>query len=568
MKKTGHKQMLEKGNINNFSDISSQIANNCRNPHSGGFNRRPIKWAYAINSFIHNRNFTLYRIKSWSSNLMVVLTLLTVLCSTGCNSNEPSESSPSTSYLVEDIPLPDGLTAEVGGMDFLPNGNLIVCFHRGEVMTYNPATKEWSLFAMGLHDPLGLHVVSDSEILIMQQPELTRLKDTDGDGVADLYETVSDEFGLSGNYHEFNYGPVKDKAGNLYFALNTASSGGGIKDIVRGPVNLLGRDGEDGQRQMYSVVPYRGWMMKLHPDGELIPYASGLRSPNGLGFDGEGNLFVADNQGDWVSTSTLYHIQENHFYGHPASLVWKDDWPARNPFDEPIEKLNSMRTVAAVLFPQGIMANSPSEPLCDLTGGKFGPFEGQLFVGEMNRDRIVRVMLEKVNGKFQGACVPFIDHQGLRMGNNRLAFGPDGDLWVGQTEHGWAGAMGIQRIRFTGKTPFDIHTMNLTKDGFDLTFTQPITKDALDSTTFHLRHYYYDYYKKDLSEPVDKSIQIDVQEVPVSDLLLSKDKMKVSMKIDELKPGYIYELKLENLKSNQGIALENTLICYTLNELK
>lgn len=499
------------------------------------------------------------------------LYLVLYLCFTalaGCNSDDQTIPSSGESYIIEDIPLPEGLTGEVGGMDFLPNGHLVVCFHRGEVMTYNPETEVWNLFAFGLHDPLGLLVVSDTEIIVMQQPELTRLKDTDGDGQADLYETITDDFGLSGNYHEFNYGPVIDTEGNLYFALNTASSGGGIKDIVRGPVNLLGRDGDDGRKQMYSVVPFRGWVMQVSPDGELIPYASGLRSPNGLGFDADGNLFVADNQGDWVSTSALYHIRQDHFYGHPASLVWEENWPDRNPFYEPVEELDKMRTVAAVLFPQGIIANSPSEPVWDKTGGKFGPFSGQMFIGEMNRDRIVRVMLEEVNGQFQGACVPFIDHRGLRMGNNRLAFGPDGSLWVGQTEHGWAGSEGIQRIRFTGKTPFEIYEMNLTEEGFDLTFTQPVTEAALDSATLHLRHYYYDYYKKSMSEPIDKSIQMDVKEVGIKSYSISGDGKTVSLTLEVLKPGYIYELKLENLWSVKNENLVNNLICYTLNQLK
>lgn len=521
-----------------------------------------------LSGFYSHIFLILKMIKGWTNRLLIMLTLLTLWVFMGCNTTVPVDSTPSASYVVENVPLPEGLTAEVGGMDFLPNGNLIVCFHRGEVMTFNPDTEEWKLFAMGLHDPLGLHVVSDSEIIVMQQPELTRLKDTDDDGLADLYETVTDDFGISGNYHEFNYGPVEDKEGNLYFALNTASSGGGIKDIVRGPVNLLGRDGADGHKQMYSVVPYRGWVMKIDSEGRLTPYASGLRSPNGLGFDGAGNLFIADNQGDWVATSALFHIEENNFYGHPASLIWKEGWPQKNPFDESIEKLNSMRKVAAVLFPQGIMANSPSQPLADLTGGKFGPFEGQLFIGEMNRDRIVRVMMEKVNGQFQGACVPFIDHHDLRMGNNRLAFGPDGTLWVGQTEHGWAGAKGIQRIRFTGKNPFDIHTMKLSKTGFELNFTEPITEATLDSATFHLRHYYYDYYKKALTEPVDKAIQLDVKDVAIEQESLSSDGKTLSLSIDVLKPGYIYELKLDNLKSRTGEVLENNLICYTLNQLK
>lgn len=471
-------------------------------------------------------------------------------------------------YGIETIPMPRGLNAEVGGLGFLSDGRMVACFHRGEVMIYDPQTKEWKLFAEGLHDPLGLLVINDSEVLVMQQPELTRLKDTDGDGVADVYETVTDDFGISGNYHEFNYGPVRDKEGNLYIALNTGSSGDGIMPKVRGKLNTLGRDGEKGNRQMFSVVPYRGWVLKLTTQGKLIPYASGLRSPNGIGFDNDGNLMVADNQGDWVSTSALYHIEEGKFYGHPASLVWKDDWKDQNPFYMPVAELDSIRTHAAVLFPQGIMANSPAQLLCDTTGGKFGPFSGQLLVGEMNRERIVRVMLEKVGGALQGACVPFIHGKGLRMGNNRLAFAPDGSLWVGQTDHGWAGAEGIQRIVYTGETPMDIHTMRLTRKGFDLTFTRPVDEEhAADLSSYTLRRYYYGYYKKDASEGVDTSIELDVQNVPITDAEISADGKKISLTLPELKRGYIYELKLTNVQSEDGIPLSNTLICYTVNNL-
>ena len=472
-------------------------------------------------------------------------------------------------YRIESIAMPEGLNAEVGGLGFMPDGRLIACFHRGEVMTYDPENKEWKLFAQGLHDPLGLLVVSNSEVLVMQQPELTRIKDTDGDGLADVYENVTDDFGISGNYHEFNYGPVRDKEGNLFIALNTGSSGDGLHTEVRGKLNTLGRDGDNGNRQMFSVVPYRGWVLKITPEGKTIPYAMGLRSPNGIGFDRDGNLFVADNQGDWVSTSALYHIEKGKFYGHPASLVWKQDWSGENPFYMDIEALDRMRTRPAVLFPQGIMANSPAQILCDTTEGRFGPFDGQLLIGEMNRERIVRVMLERVGGTLQGACVPFFDGKGLRMGNNRLTFAPDGSLWVGQTDHGWAGAEGIQRIVFTGKTPMDIYNMNLTTSGFDLTFTLPVDPDiASNPENYSFTRYYYEYYKKDETEPVDKSIQIDVQNVPVQNISISEDGKKVSLALADLRPGFIYELKLKNIVSDGGRPLTNDLVCYTLNNLK
>lgn len=471
-------------------------------------------------------------------------------------------------YTVETIQMPEGLTCETGGLDFLPDGRLVACFIRGEVMIYEPKAKTWSVFANGLHEPLGIMAVSNTEVLVMQRPELTRIKDTDGDGKADVYEKVTDDFGLSGNYHEFNYGPVKDKKGNIFIALNTASPGGAVKPEIRGKFNALGRDMQPGRYEMYSVVPYRGWVMKLSPDGKLKPYASGMRSPNGLGFDQQGNLFVTDNQSDWVETSTLYHVEEGKFYGHPASLVWNKDWNGKNPFALPIADLEQLRTKAAVLFPQGIMANSPTQPLCDVTGGKFGPFKGQLFVGEMNRDRIVRVMLEKVGGQLQGACIPFIDGHGLRKGNNRLAFAPDGSLWVGQIAYGWGGDLGIQRIVFNGAPPADVYSMNLTKDGFDLTFTQPVNKaEAMNAANYKFRHYYYKYQRKDKSQGVDNSDQRDVQDVGITAIKVSSDQKKVSVKLAALKAGYVYELKLGNLSSKTGAPLSNKLICYTLNKL-
>ncbi len=470
-----------------------------------------------------------------------------------------ADNETNTSYNVESIELPEGLSGEVGAIDFLPDGRLVACFLRGEVMIYHPKTKTWKLFAEGLQEPLGILPVNGSEFLVMQRPELTRIKDTDGDGQADLYETLADDFGISGNYHEFNYGPVKDKDGNLFIGLNAASSGGGILEEVRGVMDstTMGHKG-----QMFSSVPYRGWIMKLTPDGKLLPVASGLRSPNGIGFDQQGNLFVTENQGDWVGTSALYHIQEGNFYGHPSSLVWKKSWKNGNPLTLPVAKLDSMRTKASVLFPHGLMANSPTQPLIDDTKGKFGPFAGQLFVGEMNSERIVRVMLEEVDGTIQGACIPFIDGKGLRKGNNRLSFAPDGSLWVGQAEHGWAGAKGIQRIVFSGRPPADIYSMNLTPRGFDLTFTQPLdAASAQNLANYKFRSYYYEYHKKYGSD------QFDVQAVPVKAIKMSGDRKKVSLTLGDLKPGYIYELSLGDVKTAQGEPLANKLICYTLNKV-
>ena len=343
--------------------------------------------------------------------------LIIVLIIFGWIGCQPAEDERlSDFYTIENIPLPEGLMPEVGGMGFMPDGRLIACFHRGEVMTYDVKTQQWNVFAEGLHDPLGLQVLSNREILVMQRPELTKLADRDGDGIAEEYIVATDAFGMSGNYHEFAYGPEPDGHGNYFISLNCASSNAGVWDELRGGFNPLGRN-----TKMYSSVPYRGWVMKLDAEGNLTPWASGFRSPNGLGFDLEGNLFVTDNQGDWVGTSKLYHVEKGKFYGHVSSLVWKPGWEV-DPLTLPVATLDSMRTRAAVLFPHGIMADSPTQPLCIPENVSFGPFAGQLLIGEMDFPRIMRVMLERVKGEFQGACVSFMDSTGLTMGNNRLAF--------------------------------------------------------------------------------------------------------------------------------------------------
>jgi len=487
-----------------------------------------------------------------------LLTILSLAFLLSCSEKEEKVNATS-SYVVETIEMPPGLRSENGGVAFLPDGRMVACFHLGEVMIYDPKTKAWSLFAQGLHDPLGIYPVSNSEVWVMQRPELTRVADTDNDGIADLYETITDDFGMSGNYHEFAFGPEPDGKGGFYIGLNTASNGAGVREEKRGEFNPNGRPG-----RMYAAVPYRGWVMHLNPQtGELKPYASGFRSPNGLGVDDAGNLFVTDNQGDWLGTNKLYHVKKDKFYGHPASLVWEAGFKDINPLDLPPVVLDKMRQRAAILFPHGIMANSPTQPLQDRTEGKFGPFAGQLLVGDMDHEYIMRVMLEEVDGEMQGACITLFDSLGLRIGNNRLAFAPDGSLWVGQSDHGWRGDEGIQRIAYTGKIPTDVLKMSLTEKGFDLTFTKSMQENTLlNAKIYKMKRYYYNYHRK------YGSPQMDIQDVEVTSVDFNAQSNILSLAVDTLKAGYVYELEITDIKANDGSELDNNILYYTANRLR
>src|SRR5690606_15840783 len=192
-------------------------------------------------------------------------------------------------------------------------------------------------------------------------------------------------------------------------------------------------------------------------------------------------------------------------------------------------------------------------------------FEGQFIVGEMNRERLVRVMLEKVNGTVQGAVTPFLDGHGLRKGNNRLAFAADGSLWVGQTDHGWLGDRGVQRVSFDNLHPFEVKKMELTKEGFDLTFTKPLSQQEKEAVlaAISLKKYNYHYHAK------YGSPQINLSEVPINDLKIHRNRKRLALTLPSIEKGFVYELTLDSLFSkNQTDTMINKIVAYTVKETK
>jgi hypothetical protein len=482
----------------------------------------------------------------------------------------PASGAPATEfYRIDSLTPPPGIDPQVGALGVLPDGRLAVAFHRGEVCFYDAVVGSWSVFARGLHEPLGLLALSAQEVLVMQRPELTRLRDTDGDGTADRYETAWDGFGMTGNYHEFAYGPVLDRDGALFVSLNLASTGDGVREEIRGPWAPFGLSHDDFLRdwdrtksrvsKMYSRVPWRGWVMRLEPGTFApTPWASGWRSPDGLGFDPAGRLLVTDNQGDWVGTSGLWVAGRGQFAGHPASLVWT---PGRRDDPDVVDPapLAAVRTPPAVLFPHGLMASSPTQPLGDTTGGRFGPFSGQVFVGEMNTPRLLRVMLEDVGGVTQGACTPFLDWSGLRAGNHRLAWLGDGSLVVGQTHLAWAGGAGLQRVTWTGRVPMAVARISLRPGGFLVVFTHPVD-DPPSAAAWQIQRYRYAYHA-DYGSP-----QLDRTAVVPSAVEWRDGGRSAWVALPEVQAGgTVYEFTLPAVTGAGGLALDQRLVCYTVN---
>jgi hypothetical protein len=209
------------------------------------------------------------------------------------------------------------------------------------------------------------------------------------------------------------------------------------------------------------------------------------------------------------------------------------------------------------------MGQSASEPRWDTTGGKFGPFAGQCFVGDQTKSMVMRVFLEKVKGRYQGACFPF--RSGFQCGINRLVFGPDGSLYAGQTNRGWGSVggkpYGLQRLVFTGVAPFEILTMKLTKTGFDLTFTKPLDPASAARLTGYSLQSFTHYYWSTYGSP-----EVDRKAEKIGKVEVSRDGRKVSLTVGGLKPGRVYELHLDGVKSKTGEPVLHPEAYYTLNQ--
>jgi glucose/arabinose dehydrogenase len=457
-------------------------------------------------------------------------------------------------YRLTKFEVPEGVVLEASAVQMMPDGRLAVASRRGEIwMIDQPladqvTASQFKRFAHGLHEPLSL-AEKDGWLYVTQRPDVSRLRDTDGDGVADEFEVVADGWEISGDYHEYAFGSKFDAAGDIWVVL-----------CLTGSFN--------------SDALYRGWCVRVKPDGSTVPTTSGIRSPGGIGANAAGDIFYTDNQGPWNGTCHLKQLIPGKFVGHPGGFKWYEQ--AKSYLgDAPREPESESRTleqaalipefeVPVIMFPYDKMGKSASGVTCDTTGGKFGPFENQLFVSDQSASTVMRVYLEKVQGHYQGALFPF--RKGFSSGNVATEITADGSMFVGGTNRGW-GSVGpkpfaLERLNWTGKVPFEMLAMRAIKDGFELEFTQPVAPDTASQTkAYELATYTY-IYQSSYGSP-----EVDHTKPKILSATVSSDRRTVRLKVDGLQPGHVHELHVNGIQNEQGLGLLHPVAYYTLNYL-
>lgn len=456
-------------------------------------------------------------------------------------------------YKITDIPIPKDIVFEVTCIETLPGNKIAAGSRRGDIYIIENAydddttNDKWTLFASGIHEPLGLSYYK-GWLWCTQRPEVTKMKDIDGDGRADIFECVSDDWGIDGNYHEYAFGTKHDKDGNIWIVLCLTGSGGAASD-------------------------FRGWCVRVTEDGEMIPTTSGIRSPGGIGFNHLGDVFYSDNQGLWNGTSSVKHLKPGSFQGNPTGNKYYELTDAIGP--KIVEPKTGSRVILErkrikefvpppINLPHNILGKSPSGIFPDTSNGKFGPFKNQTFVNDQSFSMISRMFLEKVNGVYQGAA--FVFRMGFGSGNVPGVQAENGSVFVGGTNRGW-GSIGkkvgaLERLDWTGKVPFEIHEMRIKPDGFEITFTKKADKVSVENLASYTAKANTWVYQKGYGSP-----EVDIVEPKIESVTMAADGMSAHIKLDKIYKGHTYSFGFKGIKSVEGKSLLHPNAYYTVNEV-
>ncbi len=431
---------------------------------------------------------------------------------------------------------PEGFLPKVAGMDFLSDGRLVVStwdamggvYLLENVPSGDPKKIKVKRIAQGLAEPLGLKVVDDT-IYVLQKQELTKLIDTNGDDIIDEYQCFAKGWKVSANFHEFAFG-LAYKDDYFYATLAIAIMPGGASARPQ--------------------IPDRGKVVQIsRADGSMQFVARGLRTPNGIGLGPEGDLFVADNQGDWLPASKILHVKPDAFFGSYAVDSFA---VALLPVQAPV-----------VWLPQDEIGNSPTQP----AAVPDGPYKGQLIHGDVCYGGLQREFIEKVGGEYQGCVFRFT--QGLEGGTNRLVWGPDGALYIGmignpgnwgQPDKFW---YGLQRLQYNGQSTFDMLAVRAKTNGLEIEFTEPLREgDGWEPTQYEVRQWWY--------QPTNNygGPKMDETALPVRSATVSSDRKKVFLEIPGIQAGHVVYLRLHQLPlSDLGHELWSSEAWYTMNAI-
>jgi len=408
------------------------------------------------------------------------------------------------------------------GVDFGPDGAVYLSTIHGDVWRVTGvddslASLHWKRFATGLYQPLGLKV-RGGEVYVLGRDRITRLRDLNGDGEADAYESFYDGIFTSTGGHDYVTSLEVDSAGRFYYVDPTG-------------VHRVAADGKSR---------------------EVI--ATGFRNPNGMGVNADGSIVtVAPQQGTWTPSSVIHEVRQGGYYGYGGPRV-----SAERPLGyDPV----------LCWIPHSVDNSSGGQVW--LPAGQWGPLGGHALHLLWGRATLMAVLRDEVGGTAQGAVVPLPVK--FLSGPNRGTFHPqDGSLFIAGST-GWQTSAikdgCLQRVRWTGKQAALPVAWRAHQNGLSITFSQPLKKDtAEDAGSYAVKEWNYRYAaaygSKDWS--VQNPDKEGRDEVKVRAARLEPDGRTVFLDLGRVMPVMQMEVKW-NLDTAEGRPMRSQM-WMTVNE--
>ena len=255
-------------------------------------------------------------------------------------------------------------------------------------------------------------------------PDLWKLRDTDGDGKADVRTVLSTGYGVHVSFigHD-SHGLIVGPDGRLYFSIGD-----------RG-LHVVNREGKT------LDAPDTGSVLRCDLDGSNLEiFATGLRNPQELAFDNEGNLFTVDNNSDSGDKARAVYLVEGGDGGWRIGYQYLEQPVSRGPWNA--EKLwhPAPENKAAYLLP----------PLMNLSDGPSGltfdpgvtllpdRYKNHFFLADF-RGSSGQSGIRSFAVKSKGASFEIVDSTQFLWSvlATDVDFAPDGALYVSDWVEGW-----------------------------------------------------------------------------------------------------------------------------------
>ena len=421
----------------------------------------------------------------------------------------PVLSTAKDAYVMDDIPLPMDnpwrRNIRLSDVAFLKDGTAVCSAFDGDVWLVRgfgekTLTVRWRRFTSGLHEPMSL-VVRDEEVFVFDRLGIWRLRDTDGDGEADVHELFSNVFPQSAETREF-------------------------------PNSLkLGPDGSfiiaKGGQQASTLSRLNGSVLRVAPDGRSYTVLGvGFRQPFAGVHPRTGLVTASDQEGHYTPTTPLYIVKDAEYHGYLSELLPREKYPA--PIADPL-----------TWIPHTVNPSAVAQVW--LIDAKMGPLNDALIHVGFNRPELFRVLLNNRTTKPQGAVVSVARDFDVPA-QNATVNPADGCLYVaGFQLAGWGTTAkrlsALGRLRYTGAPctlPREVVPMD---KGVLLRFDvalDPAT--AADPASYSLESWHYRRSFQYGSPHLNAEGKPGQDWMTPSSAYLSKDGRSVFIGVPEMKP--------------------------------